>query len=193
MDLDKVVAALKQNGMDALIVANGEEAKKKIEEMIPAGAFVMDMTSETLRTTGIAELLNSDKYKSVRKQLESMNRETDGREMQQLGAAPEWVVGSVHAVTMDGKVVIASNTGSQLPAYVYGADHVIWVVGQQKVVANLDEAIKRVYDYVLPLESERVKKAYGMEKSNVSKMLIVNKEVKPGRITVVIVKEKLGF
>lgn len=182
-----VVLALKENGMEAVVVETGEEAKKMVLEIIPKGAEVMVMSSVTLETIGLTDL------DTVKKRLMTMDRATQGREMQKLGAVPEWAVGSVQAVTRDGKVVMASNTGSQLAAYVYGAEHVIWVVGKQKIVKDLDEAFKRVYEYVLPLESERVKKAYGMEKSNVSKLLVVSKEVKPGRITVILVNEPLGF
>jgi hypothetical protein len=122
-----------------------------------------------------------------------MNRSTQSLEMQKLGAAPEWTIGSVHAITEDGQVVIASNTGSQLAAYAYGSPHVILVVGAQKIVNNLDDAMKRIYEYVLPLESERLRKAIGAPRSNVSKLLIINKEITVGRLTVIFVEEKLGF
>jgi len=89
-------------------------------------------------------------------------------------------------------VMIASATGSQLPAYVYGSSHVIWIVGSQKIVKDMEEGLKRIYEYVFPLENERAMKAYGMG-SGVNKLLIVNKEVSLGRITIIIVKEKLGF
>ena len=193
--LEKTVAALKSNGMDAVVVTDGAAAKAKVLEMIPAGAEVMTMTSVTLDTIGVLPELNeSGKYNSVRAKLMNMDRATQGAEMQKLGAAPEWTVGSVHAVTQDGKVVIASNTGSQLPAYASGAAHVIWVVAAQKIVTDLDAATKRIYDYVLPLETERFNQAYNSTKGSfVSKLLIVNREVAPGRITLVIVKEKLGF
>jgi len=181
------VEALRENGMEAFVVESGAEAKKKVLEMIPAGAEVMCMSSVTLDTIGLSEL------DTVKKQLMAMDRATQDREMRKLGSAPNWTVGSVQAITEDGQVVIASNSGSQLPAYAYGAGRVIWVVGQQKIVKNLDEAFKRIYEYVLPLESERVKIAYGMDKSNVSKLLVINKEIVPGRTTVILVKEKLGF
>ena len=112
--------------------------------------------------------------------------------MQKLGAAPEWVVGSVHAVTEEGAVLIASASGSQLPAYAFGSSHVIWVVGAQKLVKNFDEGIKRLYEYSFPLEDERARKVYGMG-SGVNKILVINKEWMEGRITMIIVKEKLGF
>lgn len=191
----KTVAALQSRNINALIVENGEEAKKKVLELIPQGAEVMTMTSVTVDTIGLAKELNeSGKYNAVKPKLFTMDRETQGLEMQKLGAAPEWSVGSVHAVTQEGNVVIASNSGSQLPGYAYGSQHVIWVVSTHKIVDTVDDAIKRIYEYVLPLESERANKAYNITSgSNVSKMLIVNKETIPQRITLIFVKEHLGF
>lgn len=192
--ITNTIQALKGNGIEAMVVNNGKEAKKKVLELLPKGAEVMTMSSVTLDTIGIAKEINeSGKYNSVRKKIYSMDRKTQSLEMQKLGAAAEWTVGSVHAVTEDGHVFIASNTGSQLPAYAYGASHVVWIVGTQKVVKNTDEAIKRIYEYTLPLESERAKKAYGVPGSAVNKILIINKEVQPGRITMILVQEKLGF
>jgi len=192
--IQKTIASLKSNGIGAMVVENGEAAKTKALELIPAQSEVMDMTSVTLETIGIAKEINeSGKYNSVRNQLNSMDRKTQNSEMQKLGAAPVYAIGSVHAVTQEGQVVIASNTGSQLPAYAYGAAKVIWVVGAQKIVEDLDAAFKRIYEYVLPLESERARKAYGVEGSNVSKLLIVSKEIAPNRITIIFVKEVLGF
>lgn len=192
--VEKTIAALKENGMDAFLVRAGEEAKEKALSLIPEDADVMDMTSVTLTTLGITDVLHhSGKYTSIKNVLSKMDRETDHMEMQRIGAAHEYAIGSVHAITEGGQVLIASNTGSQLPGYVYGASHVIWIVGTQKIVKDTDEGIKRIYDYVLPLEAERARKAYGAPGSNVSKLLIINKEVRPGRITVIFVGEKLGF
>ena len=95
-------------------------------------------------------------------------------------------------MTEDGSVVVASNTGSQLAPYAASAAHVVWVVGAQKIVPNLDEAMKRIREYSFPLEDERLRKAYGMA-SFISKLLIVHREVIPGRTTMIIVKENLGF
>ena len=192
--IQHTITNLTARGMQATVVPDAQAARETVLAQIPPDAEVMTMTSVTLDVTGIAQVLNeSGTYRSVKQELMQMQRETDGRRMQQLGAAPAYAVGSVHAVTEAGDLVIASNTGSQLPAYAYGADHVILVVGAQKIVADLDEAMRRIYEYVLPRESERAHKAYGVEKSNVSKLLIIHNEVRPGRISVVIVKEALGF
>lgn len=192
--LEKTVKALAENGIEAQVIETGEEAKKKVLEMLPKGAEVMTMTSQTLEAIGVLSQINeSGDFDAVRPKLMAMDRATQGREMKKLGAAPEWVLGSIHAVTEDGRVVAASNTGSQLTAYVYGADHVIWVVGTQKIVKNLEEAFARVNEYVLPLEAERINKKLGAPGSYVSKMLIFNQEITPSRIKIIFVKEKLGF
>lgn len=189
--LQQTIGHLIENGITAEIVESGEEALERVTALLPEGAEVMDMTSVTSAETGIQDLLlNSGKYRPVKKLLAA---ETDEERKRQLGAAPEYAVGSVHAVTQDGQVLIASNTGSQLPAYVYGAKHVIWIVGAQKVVKTTDEGIKRIYEYVLPLEAARARKAYGASGSNVSKLLIINKEVNPQRLHLILVREKLGF
>lgn len=192
--IKNTVAALEPNGITSLIVENKEAARKKILELIPQGAEVMTMTSVTLDTIGVTKDIDEGtQYASVKQKLKGMDRKTQGHEMQQLGTAPEWAIGSVHAVTEDGHIMIASNTGSQLPAYAYGSAHVIWVVGTQKIVKNIDDGMKRIFEYVLPLESERAKKAYGTAGSNVSKLLMINKEVVPNRLTIIFVKEMLGF
>lgn len=193
--IDKAIEALKANGIDAKFVETGEQAKKEVFKIIPKGTEVMTMASVTIDTLGISkEVQESGKYDSIKNKLNSMDRATQGAEMLKIGAAPEWSIGSVHAVTEDGHVFIASNTGSQLPAYASGATHVIWVVGTQKIVKNNDEALKRIYEYVLPLESERLNKIYNITTGSfVSKILIINREMRPGRITLIFIGEKLGF
>ncbi len=191
--IGQTAQALIKNGIETFVVETGEEAKKKVLELVPAGAEVFTMTSKTLDEIGIPQVINeSEKYDSVRNKLNSMNRETQSREMQKLGATPDYAIVSVHALTQDGKVMIASNTGSQLAADVYGASRVILVIGAQKIVKDVDEGFERIYDYVLDLESERLQKLYNVA-SFVSKLLIINREVNKDRIKAIIVKEVLGF
>lgn len=193
--VEKAVAALQSGNINASVVANKEEAKKKVLELVPKGAEVFTVTSKTLEAIGVLPVINeSGEYDSIRKKLLSMNRETQGREMRKLGASPDWALGSVHAVAMDGTVMIASNTGSQLAAYAQGAGNIIWVVGTQKIVTDIAEGMRRIYEYCLPLESARMSTMLGKPfQSSVSKILLVKKEVKPKRITLIFVKEILGF
>lgn len=191
--IEKTVVSLKANGIKAEVVENRDEAKRKVLELIPGGSEVMTMTSATLDTIGLTDEINMNgKFNPVRDRLYSMDKEREAQEMNRLGAAPEFAVGSVHAITQDGHVLIASATGSQLPAYAYSAGKVVWVAGTQKLVKDTEEGIKRIYEYVLPLEDKRAQKAYGVG-SGVNKLLIFNKEVNPERITLILVREPLGF
>lgn len=192
--IEKTKQALEANGFNVTVVENGEEAKQAALSLIPQNAEVLTMASVTLDTISLSKEINeSGKYNSIRNKLNSMNRETQGLEMQKIGSAPEYAIGSVHAITQDGHVVIASRTGSQLPAYASGSAHVIWVVGAQKIVESVEAGIKRIYEHVLSQESARVKVAYGMEHSDVAKILIMNQEFTPNRINIILVKENLGF
>lgn len=187
--------SLGEHGLTVLTAENGKDAIEKVFSLIPEGKEVMTATSTTLNQLGLTTTLNdSGKYNSVKSKLSKLNRDTDSLEMQKLGAAPEYIIGSVHAVTEDGKVVVASGSGSQLPAYTYGAPHVIWVVSTKKIVKNLESAFERINTHVLPQEDARMKEVYGPESgSNVNKLFVLQKELNPSRITLIFVKEDLGF
>jgi len=191
--IERTINSLEANGIHAIIVDSGEEAKQKVLELLPEGAEVFNATSRTLESIGLAsEIDKSPHYQALRPRLLQMDWQTQQREMTKLTAAPDFVVGSVHAITEQGQVLVASATGSQLGLYVYGAGKVIWVVGAQKIVPNLEEGMRRIYEYSFPLEDARARQVYGMG-STVGKVLIVNRELQPGRITVILVKENLGF
>lgn len=189
--IEKTITALKKNGIDALVVNTKEEAKKKVINLIENSKEIMNMTSATLDAIGITEEIENNKN-AVKNKLSSMDKKKQELEMKKLGAAPETAIGSVHAVTEDGNVIVVSATGSQLPAYSYGSNKVIWVVGAQKIVKNLEEGMKRINEYVFPLEDKRARRVYGVG-SGINKILIINKEFMPDRITLIFVKEKLGF
>lgn len=190
--IERTAKALEANGIYTLTAENGEEAEKMVFDLLPEGAEVFTATSQTLETLGIKdEIYKSGRYEALRPKMFAMDRETQGREIRKLGATPEYILGSVHAVTEDGRVLIASMSGTQLAPYAAAAAKVIWVVGAQKLVKDFDEGMRRVEEYAFPLEDQRVQ-AYGIH-SGVNKVLIVNKEISPGRITMIIVKEELGY
>jgi hypothetical protein len=190
--IERAAQALEANGIHTLVAENGEEAEKMVFDLLPEGAEVFTATSQTLEKLGIlAKMEKLARYDSVRAKLSKMDDNTQHREMVKLGATPEYILGSVHAVTEDGRALIASMSGSQLAPYAAAAAKVIWVVGAQKVVKDFDEGMRRIEEYAFPLEDHRVLQ-YGIH-SGVNKVLIVNKEIIPGRITLIIVKERLGF
>ena len=191
--IDKTKQSLEANGIKVIVVDSGKEAKEKALSLIQKGSSVMTATSTTAQQIGLDSAIDeSVDFESLRKKIMALPQSEQRAQIRRINSAPDYVVGSVHAVTEDGKIVIASNSGSQLAPYVFSAVHVIWVVGAQKIVRNLDEAMKRVEEYTFKLEDERLMNAYGMH-SGIRKLLIINSEVMPGRITLIFVKEKLGF
>jgi len=191
--IERVVRALEVNGIHALVAESAEEAKRIFFELIPEGAEVFLGASVTLETLGIKdEIDQSGRYDALRPKMFAMDRATQGREIRKLVGAPDYAAGSVHAVTEDGQVLIASNTGSQLGPYASSAGNVIWVVGAQKIVKDLNDGFRRIYEYDFPLETEHMRQLYNMP-TNVSKVLVVNREIRPNRITMIIVKEELGY
>jgi L-lactate utilization protein LutC len=189
----RTTAALEANGISVIRAANAAGAKRIVLELVPAGAHVHNGASQSLEETGIAdEIHNSGRYEPIHPRIWSMDRETQADEIRRLTSSPDVMLGSVHAVTETGSLVAASASGSQLGPYASGAGKVILVVGTQKIVSDLDEAFRRIDEYVFPLEDARAEAAYGVH-SGVNKVLIINREYVPGRITVVFVDEALGF
>ena len=191
--IQRTAAALRANNIETVVVDSAADAKREVLARIPDGAEVHSGASKTLQEIGIvSELEPSPRVDWLRKRTLAMDRATQGREIRKLVAAPDIMLGSVAAVTEDGKLLAASNSGSQLAPYAASAGKLILVVGAQKIVADVDAALRRVYDYALELESERLRGALGMD-SYVSYILIVNRDPRPGRTTVVMVREALGF
>ena len=189
----RAAAALEANGISVLRAANAAEAKEIVLGLIADGSEVHHGASVSLDVAGITdEIDKSGRYESLRPRIFSMDRQTRADEIRRLSSAPEVMLGSVHAVTETGSLLAASMGGSQLGPYVSGAGRVILVVGTQKIVADLDEGLRRVDEYAYPLEDARAMSAYGVH-SGVNKVLIINREFTPGRITVVFVDEVLGF
>jgi hypothetical protein len=191
--IQRTAEALRANNIEVLVVDDADAAKRAVLDRIPDGVEVHSGASKTLQETGIeAALEASPTITWLRKRLRSMDRATQGREIRRLGAAPDVMLGSVSAVTEDGKLVTASNSGSQLGPYASGAGTLILVIGAQKIVKDLDEAMRRIYDHALPLESVRLRAIFGVD-SYVSKILITNRDPRPGRTTAILVREALGF
>lgn len=189
----RTMDALEANGISALRAANAAEAKRIVLELIPDGAQVHHGASQSLELSGIvAEIEGSGRYEPLRPRIWSMDRATQADEIRRLSAAPDVMLGSVHAVTETGSLLTASMGGSQLGPYASGAGRVILLVGTQKIVATLEEGLRRIDEYAFPLEDARAQAAYGIH-SAVNKVLIINREITPGRITVVFVDEVLGF
>src|SRR3954453_7068221 len=190
--VDDVATTLRAHNIEAIVVGTGAEAADVVLGMIPNGAEVHSGKSKTLEDIGLyAKLMESGRYDAIRPRLFSMDRATQAREMRKLAAAPDVMVGSVEAITADGTLVAASATGSQLGPFASGAGQVILVVGSQNLVPDVDAALRRIREVVLPWENARIQERLGVD-TMLAKILLIHGEWTPERITVVLVREPVG-
>lgn len=193
--IERVAEALRSKGYAVHIADDREAAKRLILELVPEGAEVSQGASVTLEELGVtAEIEGSGRFDAVRPRTRAMDRSTpEGlRAMRKLGTTPDYWLNSVHAVTLDGELVIASNTGSQLGPVAFGAGQVIFAIGAQKIVPDLETGLRRLREYAFPLEDAKLRKQFGVP-SAINKILIVHREFRPGRFTVVLIREAIGY
>jgi len=193
LSIERAAAALSDHGFAVEILDAAAAARARVKELIPVGASVFTAASETLRLSGIEEDINaSGRYDALKARSSTMDRERQLDEIWRLISTPDVTVGSVHAVTETGSLVVASASGSQLPGYAGGAARAIWIVGAQKVVPDVPTALRRVEEHCLPLETERAMKVYG-QPSAINRLLILNAGRSPGHGTVLLLREAIGF
>jgi hypothetical protein len=190
--LEATVLALEEHGSSVEVVDDLDAARETVLARIPEGSSVMTNTSVTLDETGIAGAINDGgPYESLRTKMLALDFETQAQEMKTIAGSPDFALGSVHAITREGVLVIASASGSQLAQYAWGAANIILVVGAQKLVPTLDDARDRIFEHSLKLEDARAMAAYG-QNSAVGKILEIHQE-RPGRIHVVLIRQSVGF
>jgi hypothetical protein len=191
-EIDAVTTALERNNIEAVVVDTADEARERVLAMIPEGAEVHWAKSKTLEDLGLFPILNdSGRYDALRPRYMKMDRATQGREIRKLTAAPDYMLGSVQAVTLDGALITVSYSASQIGPYAGGAGRVILVVGSQKIVPDLDAGIQRAREYVQPYEDARLREQLGVG-TRLAKLLVTFLEAQRGRTTVVLVREPVG-
>jgi LUD domain len=190
--LSAVADRLRERNFEAVIVDTAADAKAAALKLIPEGAEVHSGKSKTLEDTGIfQELMESGRYDFIRQRTLKMDRRTQMREITKLSAAPEYMLGSVQALTEAGQLVAASATGSQLGPYASGAGKLILVVGSQKIVPDLDTALRRITEHVQPWEDARLREQMGVG-TKLARILIIERDFFPGRTTVILTREPVG-
>jgi LUD domain len=190
--LAETVVQLEEYGFSVDVVDDLDAAREAVLARIPEGSTVMTNTSVTLEETGIAGAINEGgPYDSARNRMMALDYATQLAEMKAVAGQPDYALGSVHAVTGKGTLVIASASGSQLASYAWGAANVIFVIGAQKLVPTPEAARERIYEHSLKLEDARAYAAYGRN-SSVGKILEIHQET-PGRIHVVLIRQVVGF
>lgn len=189
--IQRVAGTLRSRNIEVLVVDTGDEARAAVLERIPEGSEIHSGKSMTLEEIGVFAALHDGRFDAIRPKLFAMDRATQGREMRKMAAVPDTVVGSVNAITEDGVLVAASATGNQLAAYAGGAGRVILVVGSQKIVPDLDAALRRINEIVVPYEDARVRSTLGVG-TRLEKILLIYGEWLTDRTTLIIVREPVG-
>ena len=191
--LQHVVAKFRERNIEGMIVDNGDDARKLVQERLPKGAEVHSGKSKTLQDAGIFDMIQDpNQYAALRLRYLKMDRQTQATEIRKLISGPDFMLGSINAVTEDGMLVTASATGSQLGPYAGAAGKVIFVVGSQKIVPDLETALRRIRDYVLPWEDAQVRQVLPAG-SFVGKILVIEREWVTGRMTVILVRKPIGI
>jgi acyl-CoA hydrolase len=190
--LDALAARLRERNYEVLVVDGPADAKAAVMQRIPEGSEVHSGKSKTLEDIGVfKELMESGRYDFLRSRLMKMDRNTQAREMRKLTAAPDIMVGSAQAVTEAGQMVVASASGSQIGPYSAGAGKVIFVIGSQKIVPDLDTALRRIREHVFPYEDARLREQMGIG-TKLTRVLILEGDFLPGRTTVILVRQPVG-
>jgi hypothetical protein len=192
-ELDELAANLRERNFEVLIVNSAAEAKAAVKARLPEGAEVHAGKSKTLEDAGIfKDLMESDRYDFIRRRTMKMDRQTQGKEIRKLSSAPDFMLGSVQAVTRAGQLVVASASGSQIGPYSAGAGKLILVVGSQKIVPDLETALRRLREYVMPYEDARLREQMGIG-TKLTRILIMEMDFNAGRTTIVLVRTPIGM
>lgn len=192
--VQKVLLSLEQRNFNPEIVADRKTALSRLRELIPTGADVMTGSSTTLEEIGFIQLLISREHpwRNWKEQILAQQDTERQRAIRRQSTTAGYFLGSVQAITEDGLVLGTDATGSRQGGYVYGAAHVIWVSGVNKIVSNLNQAFQRIREHCLPLEEARVKRAGGVG-TYIGKLVIYEREAFAGRIRTILVRENLGY
>jgi hypothetical protein len=195
--VQRTLESVNARGIHAELVDNKEAALKRIREIIPPDAVVMTGGSVTLHQIGLDAVLISGHHpwRNYKADLLAEKDPVKQSAMRRQGALAEFYLGSVNAIAETGELVFASGSGSQLPAFAYTSRNVIWVAGSQKITPTLEDALRRVREYVLPLEDQRQKSLGNKGGSQINKILIIEGEPAYMRrnLTLILVNEILGY
>ena len=191
-ELQALAAKLRERNFEVLIVDDGAAAREEVLSRIPDGASVHSGKSKTLEDAGIfAALMEGDRYDFIRKKTSKMDRRTQMDEIRRLSSTPDVMLGSAHAVTEAGQIVITSASGSQIGPIASGAAKLILVIGSQKIVPDLDRAFRRITEHVFPYEDARLREQLGVG-TRITRTLILESDFVPGRTTIILVRQPIG-
>ncbi|MCQ2546581.1 MAG: lactate utilization protein [Clostridia bacterium] len=140
--IETVIKNLEKRNISGYYAENKEEALKLMLKMIPEGSTVGKGGSETMNQLGIIPILQNGKYTyldSFASADQAVQKETKRKIFY-----ADFMLTSANAITLDGEIVNIDGTGNRMAAVIWGPDKVIFVVGSNKIVRDLDDAVDRI-------------------------------------------------
>jgi hypothetical protein len=194
--VDKTSVALQAHHFKPHILVSGKEAFEYIKGAIPHGASVMNGASTTLQQIGYIDYLKAGEH-GWNNLHEAVLAEQDKQKQSLLrrqSVVSDYYLGSVHAVTETGELVIGSNSGSQFPHLAYTSPNLLLLVSTKKIVPTLADAFDRIEKHVVPLEDARMKQAAGYGTAHNKTLILRGENPALGRsVEVLLIGEDLGF
>jgi L-lactate utilization protein LutC len=189
----RTVEALRARNIHVIVTNTGEEAHHALIQLLPEGAEICDSTSETLDAIGFTAFVRGNpRFTNLHDGYAAEPDLAKRNDLRRRASIADYFIGSVQAIAETGEVFVASATGSQLAPYAYAAKHVIWVVGVQKIVPTFDAAMQRVRGHTLARHDQWLAEM-GRAPTPIGKLGIIEHESQAGRITLILVKELLGW
>ena len=192
--VEKTASAVESRGIGVIIAKSADDALAVLKKVIPDGAEVMNGSSTTLIEIGYEDYIsgNQSGWKLMHNAITAENNDNKRAELRRKSVAADYFISSANAIAQTGEIVACDASGSRVGAWPFAAGHLILVVGINKIVPNLEDALNRVRQYAYPLENARAKRAYGIP-SMIGKCVIFSHEKNEGRVILILVKEALGY
>ncbi len=192
--VDRTKKAIENRGIQVILAKTGDEALAVLRTLIPPGAEVMNGSSTTLAEIGYEDLIAGGRsgWKNVHDLIISENDDAKRAELRRRSVTADYFISGANAIAESGEIVACDASGSRVGAWPFAAGHLILVAGTNKIVPTLDDALHRVWHYAYPLEDARAKMAYGTP-SVIGKCVILAHEKNKGRVTLVLIREALGY
>ena len=192
--VERSVKAIEAREIHVTIAKDGDEALAILKKIIPKGSEVMSGSSTTLIEIGFEDFVTGGKsgWISIRGRITGENDELKRNELRRKSVTAEYFLSSANAIATTGEIVACDASGSRVGAWPFAAGHLILVVGINKIVPTLADALERVRQYAFPLENARALRVYGTP-STIGKCVILARERNPERTTVILVREALGY
>jgi L-lactate utilization protein LutB len=201
--VERTIKNLEKNNMNGYFVQNNEEALNKIKELLNEGDMVSVGGSMTLFEIGALELLRNGKYNFLDRYEEGLTKEQI-KDIYRKSFCADAYLSSSNAVTEEGELYNVDGNGNRVAAMIYGPDKVIIVVGTNKIVKDLDEAVMRNREIAAPANAKRLnrttpcaKVGYCMDCSSKDRIcsdyVVIRRQMQNGRIHIIVVNEELGY